>query len=264
MSPAQLRRMVPLKHLDFSLAAPRLVLAVGLLFSAVAQADIPRTADGKPDFSGIWQTLSGADYGLEPHSTRKDAPPGPGVVTALPYQDWALKRRDENFKHRHERDTARQCFSLGTPRGVYYPEPFQIFQRERDLTLLFQRGFRTRTIHTNGSVHPEGPIGFWFGDSRAHWEGDTLVVDVVDFTDQTWLDSAGNFHSEELHVVERWSYVDENTIQYAATIEDPQVFTQPWSFSIQLHRIREPNFQLIENACYTLDYDQYYPIPAAE
>ena len=246
-------------------SAPRALLAASLFLSAVAHADVPRTADGKPDFSGIWQTLSGADYGLEAHGTRKDAPPGPGLVKEpIPYQDWALQQRDENFAHRAQRDTANQCFSLGTPRGVYYPEPFQIFQRDRDLTLLFQRGFRTRTIHTNESTHPEGPIGFWFGDSRARWEGDTLIVDVADFTDQTWLDAAGNFHSENLQVTERWQFIDENTLQYDATLEDPSVFTKPWDVNVQLHRIREPNFQLIENACYTLDYDHYYPIPAAE
>ena len=147
---------------------------------------------------------------------------------------------------------------------MYYPEPFQIFQRDRDLTLLFQRGFRTRTIHTNDSLHPEGPVGFWFGDSRAHWEGDTLVVDVVDFNGETWLDAAGNFHGENLHVTERWQLVDENTLQYEARLEDPDVYTRPWSLSLQLHRIREPDFQLVENTCYTLDYDRYYPIPAAE
>jgi hypothetical protein len=240
-------------------------LVAGLLLSGVARAELPRTDAGKPDFSGIWQTLSGADYGLEAHGTRQDAPPGPGVVSvAIPYQEWALKQRDENFARRAQLDPARQCFSLGTPRGVYYPEPFQIFQRDRDLTLLFQRGFRTRTINTNDSLHPQGPIGFWFGDSRAHWDGDTLVVDVVDFTPETWLDAAGDFHGENLHVTERWQLVDANTLEYQATLEDPDVYTRPWSLSVQLHRVRDPHFQLIENACYTLDYDRYYPIPAAQ
>ncbi|MDR2212405.1 MAG: hypothetical protein LBE21_02115, partial [Pseudomonadales bacterium] len=147
-------------------------LASSFLLSGAAQAELPRGDSGKPDFSGIWQSLSGADYGLEAHGARIDAPPGVGVVSEpIPYQDWALKQRKENFAQRAELDPARQCFSLGTPRGVYYPEPFQIFQRERDLTLLFQHGFRARTINTNESLHPEGPIGFWFGDSRAHWEG---------------------------------------------------------------------------------------------
>lgn|SRR5690606_303379 len=247
------------------------VLAIGLalLITTGAKADasdIPRTGEGRPDFSGIWQTLSAADSGLEPHGARKDAPPAPGIVTGglIPYQDWALEKRDQNFAQRASADPALQCFTPGTPRGIYYPEPFQILQRPTDLTLLFQHSYRARTIHTNGSVHPEGGIGFWFGDSRASWEGDTLVVDVVDFNDQTWLDSAGNFHGNNLHVVERWSFIDENTLQYEATLEDPDVYTRPWDISVILHRHREPGFQLIEHTCYTLEYDDYYPYPSQE
>lgn len=240
--------------------------AVTLLCSLPASAELPRTTTGHPDFSGIWQTLSAADASLEGQGTRRDAPPARGVVVdgPIPYQEWALAQRADNFARRRHADPAGQCFSLGTPRGIYYPEPFQILQRDRDLTLLFQRGFRARTIHTNGSLHPEGPIGFWFGDSRARWENDTLVVDVVDFNGETWLDSAGNFHSDQLRVTERWRLLDENTLAYEATLEDPAVYTRPWTISLQLHRIREPGFQLIENTCYTLDYDDYYPVPATD
>lgn len=243
---------------------PLLLALTALLLSGNTQADIPRTRSGHPDFSGIWQTLSAADYGLEPHGARNDAPPSPGIVEGgvIPYTEAARQQRDKQFAARDTADPRLQCFSLGTPRGIYYPEPFQILQRERDVTLLFQFSHRTRTIHTNDSLHPEGPIGFWFGDSRAHWEADTLVVDVVDFNADTWLDRAGNFHSEQLHVTERWHFLDENTLQYDATLEDPAVYTRPWSLSVQLHRHREPHFQLIENTCYTLDYDQYYPVPS--
>ncbi len=247
------------------LRAWRLYATAALIFSSAnVLADIPRTRDGHPDFSGIWQTLSAADSGLEAHASRPDAPPGPGIVVGgfIPYTEAALTQRQRNFDARATADPAAQCFSLGTPRAVYYPEPFQIFQRERDVTLLFQFSHRPRTLHTNGSVHPEGPIGFWFGDSRAEWEGDTLVVDVADFNADTWLDSAGNFHSDQLHVSERWQLLDENTLQYEATLEDPGVYTQPWTLSVQLHRHREPGFQLIENTCYTHDYDQYYPVPS--
>lgn len=242
------------------------LLGMLALAASVASAEIPRTAADKPDFSGIWQVLGSPDAGLEPHGVRKDAPPGPGIVEGglIPYLPEALEQRAANFAARADKDPARQCFSLGTPRGIYYPEPFQIFQRERDLTLLFQLSHRTRTIHTNGSLHPEGPIGFWFGDSRAHWDGDTLVVDVADFNADTWLDSAGNFHSDQLHVSERWTLLDANTIEYVATLEDSQVYTRPWKLSVLLHRHRELDFQLIENTCYTLDYDQYYPVPVSE
>jgi hypothetical protein len=231
---------------------------------AAQTSAIPRTHDGKPDLSGIWQTLSEADYDLEPHSTRQDAPPSRGVVEGgvIPYQPWALAQRAKNFAARATADPRTRCFSLGAPRGIYYPEPFQVFQRARDVTILHQFGHSVRTIHTNGTEHPEGPLEFWAGDSRGRWEGDTLVVDVTYFTDQTWLDRAGNFHSDALHVVERWTLIDANTIDYNATLEDPKVFTRPWTLGVLLHRRREPDVQLIENYCYTLDYDTFYPYPA--
>lgn len=231
-----------------------------------AGSTIPRTADGKPDFSGIWQTLNAAEYDLEPHTARKDAPPGPGIVEggAIPYRSEALAQRKKNFEARATADPRLKCFTLGTPRGIYYPEPFQIFQRARDVTLLFQFGHSVRTIHTNNTLHPPGHIDFWLGDSRGKWEGDTLVVDVVSFNEDTWLDRSGNFHSDALHIVERWRFLDANTIEYKATLEDPKVYTRPWNITVQLHRHREPNFQLIEHYCYTLDYDQFYPTPTKE
>ena len=235
-----------------------------LLAGAAAAADaIPRGADGKPDFSGIWESTSGADYGLEARAGRPDAPPSAGVVDDgdLPYQSWAAVQRDSNFAARETADRTRlQCYTLGVPRSVYFPAPFQIFQRERDLTLVGQFG-AVRTIHKNGTQHPEGPFGFWLGDSRAAWEGDTLVVDVVDFNEETWLDRAGNFHSDALRVVERWTLLAADTIEYRATVEDSKVFTEPWSLTVLLQRHQEPGFQLIENYCFTHEYDEFYPFP---
>jgi hypothetical protein len=243
------------------LSAWLLLMAASGAAAEGSAADIPRTPDGKPDFSGIWQSLSGADYDLEPHAGRQDAPPGPGVVDggALPYQPWAIEKRAANLAERATADHTRlNCYTLGVPRSVYFPAPFQIFQRPRDLTLVGSFG-AVRTIHTNGTRHPEGPFGFWLGDSRAQWDGDTLVVDVVDFNAETWLDRAGNFHSEALHVVERWKLLDANAIEYEATVEDPEVFTRPWTLHVVLYRHREQNAQLIENYCFTHEYDQHYP-----
>lgn len=246
-----------------------LLLAVNTLFAsvgAVAHDAIPRTENGKPDFSGIWQTTSGADYDLEPHGPRKDAPPGPGIVegNVIPYLPQALEQKKKNFAARETADPRVKGWTLGVPRGVYYPEPFQIFQRPRDITVLHQFGHSVRTIHTNGTQHPDDPNDWWLGDSRGHWEGDTLVVDVKHFNDGTWLDRAGNFHSDELHVVEKWKLLDANTIEYKATIEDAKVFSKAWNISVLLHRHREKNFQLVEDYRFTLDYDKYYPIPVAE
>ena len=242
-------------------------LLVAALLSVVAAAGahegkIPRAPNGKPDFSGIWESMSGADYDLEPHAARRDVPPGAGVVEGgtIPYLPAALEKKRKNFELRDRLDPRLKGYTLGTPRAVYYPEPFQIFQRARDLTLVHQFGHSIRTIHTNGTPHPkESDNEFWLGDSRGRWDGDTLVVDVKDFNDETWLDRAGNYHSAQLHVVERWKYVDPNTLEYKATIEDPQVYAKPWTISVLLHRHREKNFQLIEDYRTTLDYEQHYP-----
>jgi hypothetical protein len=235
--------------------------------SFAASNKIPRLGNGQPDFSGIWQTTSAADYDLEPHSARKDAPPGPGIVegNVIPYLPAALERKKQNFAARLNNDPRLKCWTLGVPRGIYYPEPFQLLQRENDLTQVFQFGQSVRTIYTNGTLHPETSDNeYWLGDSRGRWEGDTLVVDVADFNDETWLDRAGNFHSTKLHVIERWQFLDANTIEYKATVEDPEVFSKPWDISVILHRHRENNFQLIEDYCFTLDYDKYYPVPSGE
>jgi len=246
-----------------------LVLATTLLLAtgaARAAGDkLPRLSNGKPDFSGIWQTTSAADFDLEPHAGRKDAPPSAGVVdgNTIPYLPAALEQKKKNFDARTTADPRLKCYTLGTPRGIYYPEPFQIFQRDRDLTLVFQFGHSVRTIHTNGTLHPEVTDNeFWLGDSRGKWQGDTLVVDVTDFVEDTWLDRAGNYHSTALHVVEKWKFLDANTIDYTATLEDPKVYSKPWTINVLLYRHREKNFQLIEDYCFTQDYDDYYPYPA--
>lgn len=222
---------------------------------------LPRTRDGLPDFSGIWQTTSAADFDLEPHAGRRDAPPGPGVVEggALPYLPAALEQRKKNFEARLSSDPRLTCITPGVPRSVYTPEPFQIFQRARDLTLYHQFGGNVRTIHTNHTEHPAEPNEWWLGDSRGTWAGDTLVVDVKHFNDVTWLDRAGNFHSDALHVVERWKLLDANTLQYRATVEDAKVFSRPWNLEVILHRHREKNFQIIENYCFTQPYEAFYP-----
>ena len=229
--------------------------------TAAAVVEVPRLANGKPDFSGIWEATSAADYDLEPHSNRKDAPPGAGIIEGkfIPYLPEALEQRKKNFEQRASLDPAQKGYTLGVPRGIYYPEPFQIFQREKDLILVHQFGHSVRTIHTNNTDHPKDPYDWWLGDSRAKWEGDTLVVDVKHFNGKTWLDRSGNYHSDTLHVIEQWTYLDKNTIEYKATLEDPKVYSRPWSLSVLLHRHREKDFQLIEDYRFTLEYDEHYP-----
>lgn len=251
------------QKISLSMLLAASVIATPLVTTSVLAADakIPRLANGKPDFSGIWQTTSAADYDLEPHSNRKDTPPGAGIVEGgvIPYLPQALEQKKKNFVNRATDDPSLKGYTLGVPRGVYYPEPFQIFQRARDLNIVHQFGHSVRTIHTNNTEHPEDANDWWLGDSRGKWEGDTLLVDAIDFNDKTWLDHSGNFHSDALHVVEHWTFLDPNTIEYKATLEDSKVYSRPWNISVILHRHREKNFQLIEDYRYTLDYDQYYP-----
>lgn len=240
--------------------------ACAIAQSAVAQparanSEIPRARDGHPDFSGIWQTLSEADYDLEPHAGRRDAPPSNGVVQggAIPYRAEAIARRRANFDHRGTDDPRLRCFALSVPRAVYYGAPFQILQRPDNVTLVHQFGNQVRDIATDGSLHPDdNDPQLWHGDSRGHWEGDTLVVDVTGFNEDTWLDRSGNYHSDKLHVVERWTFRDANTIDYSATLDDPEVYSKPWTINIQLNR-REPGFKLIEDYCFTLEYADHYP-----
>ena len=234
------------------------ILALLLIPLLVAASGAEAAAH--PDLSGIWQVLGG-DSDIEPHQARPDSPAGLGYVVGgeIPYTAEALLQRQKNFAGRDKLDPRNRCFLPGIPRATYLPFPFQIFQSDHELTLVYEFGHGFRTVHTDGSKHPEGHIDWWLGDSRGHWEGDTLVVDVVDFNDQTWFDHSGNFHSDQLHVTERWRPLDRDHLSYRATIEDPAVFTKPWSIDLVLYRHVEPNFQLLEYDCFAFDYEKAYP-----
>ncbi len=130
---------------------------------------------------------------------------------------------------------------------MYMEWPFQIFQTRDHVAMTFEWTQVYRLIYTDGSKTPEG-LEFWMGDSRGRWEGDVLVVDVSDHNDRTWFDMAGNFHSEALHVVERYTMLDADTIRYEATIEDPKVFTRPWKISMPLHRHKDMD-RILEYQC---------------
>ena len=236
--------------------------------------DVPRRADGKPDFSGIWQANNHAHWDLLSHAARpmvaqagayKDVPvlaapvvalgaigwvpPDVGVVDGdeIPYQAWAAQRKKENFDNWLDRDPEIRCYLPGTPRAMYMPYKFQIVQGTNKIMMVFEFAGAERTIHLD-QVEPY-PAEAYMGHSVAKWEGDTLVVDVSSFTAQTWLDRAGNFHSDALHVVERYTPISRDAFQYEATIEDPKVFTRPWKIRMPIHRRLEPNIQLMEFRC---------------
>ncbi len=228
---------------------------------AAGQSAIPRTAEGRPDLSGIWQVMNTAEWDIQDHQARPDAPAGLGVVEGdqIPYQPWAAAKKKENFEKRATADPLAKCYLPGVPRITYTPLPFQIFQTPKQVTIFYQYAHAVRHIFANGSKHPDGHIDWWLGDSRAQWQGDTLVVDVTDFNDLTWFDRAGDFHSDELHVVERYTPADADHINYEVSVEDPKVFTRPWKMSMILYRHKEKNFQLLEHECYGFEYEPYYP-----
>ncbi len=242
--------------LRFSRAAGTALLMVLALACAqpgsqeAPDGQFPRTPEGKPDFSGIWQAFTTASWNLEDHSATRGVPAGPSVVDGgrIPYQPWALAKRDENYANRDTLDPLGKCYLPGVPRVTYLPFPFEIVQTLESVGMFYEYGHTTRMVYMDGSEKPEA-LEFWIGDSHGHWEGETLVVDVSLFNEQTWFDKAGNFHSSALHVVERYTYLTPNHLSYEATIEDPNVFTEPWTIRLPLYRRLEENIELLEYEC---------------
>lgn len=227
--------------------------------TARSTLQLPRTPDGKPDMNGIWQVLTPAAWDIQDHHARLGVPAGQGIVEGndIPYQPWALAKKRENFENRLTADPETKCYLPGVPRATYMPFPFEIVQTGSDIAILYEYLHATRTIHMGARKRRSGLPPFWMGDSRGRWEGDTLVVDVANFTDQTWFDRAGNFHSDALHVVERYTLTEPHLIIYEATIEDPKVFTRPWKISVPLYRRREKGIQLLEYECYAYLEEEY-------
>ena len=220
------------------------------IISIVAAAQ--GTAPAKPDFSGVWQALNSAAWDIQDHAGQLGVPPGEGVVEGneIPYQSWAAAKKQENFSKRATADpTEANCFLPGVPRATYMPYPFEIVQTPNKVAISYEFAHALRVIPLDGSAHPDELPDAWMGDSRGRWEGGTLVVDLKNFNDQTWFDHAGNFHSDALHVVERYSLRDPDHILYEATIEDPKVFTKPWKMSMPLYRRVERNARVLEYEC---------------
>jgi hypothetical protein len=176
-------------------------------------------------------------------------PPDLGVVEGneIPYQPWAAKRKQENLANWLDRDPEIGCFKPGVPRAMYMPYKFQIIQGTTKVLMVFEYAGAERTIHLD-QVDPY-PADAYMGHAVGHWEGDTLVTDVSDFTSDTWLDRSGDFHSDALHVVERYTPLTRDAFRYEATIEDKNVFTRPWKISMPIYRHLEPNAQLMEFQC---------------
>jgi hypothetical protein len=267
----------PMQRLDsarFAWLFLPLVCASGLLAQTPAKpvGDI----EGHPNLNGIWQAVNEANWNLEPHAAEASpvvamgaigaAPAGLGVVTEgkIPYKPEALKQREQNYAKRIELDPEVKCYLPGVPRATYMPYPFQIVQSGNFIFIGYEYANATRTIYMNNPG--EAPVDSWMGQSVGHWEGRTLVVDVTSLNDQTWFDRAGNFHSDKLHVIERYTPSGRDVIQYEATIEDPSTFVRPWKISMPLYRRLDKNMQLLEFKCVEmveeLLYGKYRKKPA--
>ena len=236
------------------------VLAAAPAAAQTSTYSPPKTRDGQPDLQGIWQVLNTAAWDIQDHGATLGVPAGHGVVEGndIPYKPEALAKKQENFKNREALDPVNKCFLPGVPRITYLPYPFQIVQQRDRVTILHEYSRAIRYVYMNGNPHPEGHIDWWMGDSRGRWEGNTLVVDSVDFGEETWFDRAGNYHSDELHVVERYTPISPYHMRYDVTIEDPKVFARPWNISATLYRRIDANVELLEYECYAYQLEDQF------
>ena len=252
-----------LRGAGFASATAALITALQLgvipTASAAEAYKAPHTADGKPNLNGIWQALNTANWDIQEHAARPGpvvalgaagaVPAGMGVVEGdeIPYLPAAAAKKKENFENRLTADPEIKCYMPGVPRATYMPYPFQIVQTPQYILMAFEFAGAARTIYMDKV--PPNPVDSWMGHSVGRWEGDTLVVDVTRLNDQSWFDRAGNFHSDALHVVERYTPRSPDALTYEATIEDPKVFSRPWKMSMPLYRRLEQNAQLQEFKC---------------
>ena len=239
-----------------------LVLGLGARPAAVQQGGpaVPRTAAGKPDMNGVWQVLNTANYDIQAHTARPamavrpgpvvpvpaaavlalgavgSVPAGVGVVEGgeIPYQPWAAAKKKENQDNWLTRDPEITCYQPGVPRATYMPFPFQIFQSEKAFFIAYEYAGAVRNVFLKDPGPPQ--VDSWMGQSAGRWDGDTFVIDSSGFNDQSWFDRSGNFHSEALKVIERYSMIGPNHIQYEANIDDSKVFTRPWKMRMPLYR----------------------------
>jgi hypothetical protein len=181
-----------------------------------------------------------------------------GVVegNAIPYLPEAAKKKQENFANRLTADPEIKCYLPGVPRATYLPYPFQIIQNATTILISYEYAGAVRTIPM--ADPGPSPAPSWMGWSVGHWEGDTLVVDVTAQNGKTWFDRAGNFHSDALHVVERYTPRSPDTLIYEAVIDDPKVFSRPWKMSMPLYRRVEKNAQLLEFRCVEFSEEVIY------
>ncbi|HLI86289.1 MAG TPA: hypothetical protein VKV17_20405 [Bryobacteraceae bacterium] len=219
---------------------------------------VPRTADGRPDMSGYWNAgqNGGAVFEVQKHEARsRSLPAGQGAIVdppdgLIPYQPWAAAKAKDNFEHHLADEPELHCFESGLPNQMYRQFGFQILEPAGYIVMNWEFMHAYRIIPTDNRTHTlPASVKLFQGDSVGHWEGDTFVVDTTNFNDRTWLDSAGNIHTDQMHVVERFTMVNDRTIDYEATIEDPKAYTRPWKIAFAFNRNMQPGYETMEFAC---------------
>lgn len=213
----------------------------------------PKNALGQPDLQGIWQVLNSAAWDIEDHSGATWVPAGKSVVEGgpLPYLPAALAKRNENRANRKTADPENKCWLPGVPRITYMPFPFQILQFPRYVVINYEYLNTTRYIYTDGTPSPDPDvIDFFMGSSNGRWEGNTLVVEVTNNNDRTWFDRAGNHHSDAMRLIERYTPIGPDHLQYEVEVTDPKTFSRPWKMRMPLYRRVEPAAELLEYECF--------------
>ena len=243
-----------------AMAAVVFTLGVAPALAQETDYQAPRTASGRPDLNGIWQAVGASNWDIEPHAARMgpvvelaalgSIPAGLGIVQGgeIPYTTEALRIRDENRDHWLERDPAIKCYMPGIPRATYMPYPFQIVQTDEYILIAYEFASASRIVYMERPDF-ESPADAWMGHSRGHWEGETLVIDVTSQVPDTWLDSSGNHHTDQIHVTERYTALSPYHLEYEATITDPQTYTRPWTVKLPLYRRIDENMQILEYKC---------------
>ena len=238
-----------------------LAIATALPGAQAPANAVPRLADGTPNVNGIWQANNTANWNVLSHAARQgpmialgaafSIPGGLGIVEGneIPYKPEAVAKQKENAEHWMTADPEIKCYLPGVPRANYMPYPFQIVQSGKASDILFAYEFASGTRIVRMNTKTESPIDTWMGWSRGRWEGDALVIDVSGFNGQAWFDRAGNYQSDRLHLVERYTLTSADAIRYEATIEDPQLYTRPWKISMPIYRRLEKDAQLVEYKC---------------
>ena len=220
----------------------------------------PRTPEGQPDLQGIWQVRNTANWDIQDHAGSYRIPAGLGVVEGgeIPYQAWALAKKKQNLENRLADDPVEKCYLAGVPRTTYLPYPFQILQTPEAVVIASEYVHTWRWIPLAKVERYDG-YESWMGDSRGHWDGDSLVVETLGFNDQTWFDHSGNFHTDALKVTERFTRTASDAIDYQVTIEDPKVFTRPWKMRMPIY-LHNDMTRVLENECYLAAEEAGKPI----